>query len=194
MDVTLKDIILPVEGHEIWDYSVIGLFFLSLLTMFLMGDKSDQQDMAFVSLVVFICVLDKAYAMGYIFEPEGVTNPTREQRIETHITHFATFAMRVLIFVLPLVTAGKTRIPRVRAANGFLAIVGGIYVFARWFFEQRPDGTIGFIEPQILLQGSMFVLVFGELVARNFFRSINGHCPISVAWVLPPDDAEIEVT
>lgn len=189
MDVSLKDIILPVEGHEIWDYYVIGLFIFGLMTLFLLGDKSDQQDMTFVSIAVFVCILDKAYAIGYIFEPD-VPNPTREQRIETHVTHFATFMMRVLVFVLPLMVAGRTRVPRVRILTGLFAIAGGVYMFVRWYDEMRGS-VFGFIEPQIWLQGSMFILVSGELIARNLFRRIDRQRPVFIRGMLPPDDTEI---
>lgn len=199
MDLTLQEALGPAEGHETWDYFVYGLLFLGLVTLFLMGSKSTQGETSMVALFVFICVLDKVYAMGYMTDLEGIPNPTREQRVEEHITHFATYVMRLALVVAPLMAAAMTETGRVRILTGILALAGLVYSFGRWYFEQRESGTgITYLisEPQVVAQSSLFLLASGELICRRGWRrlrGIYGRRPMLVGRVLPADNAEVKV-
>jgi hypothetical protein len=199
--LTIGDIIKPVAGHELWDYYLYGLMVFSLVALFLIGNEASQFDTIFLSLMLFICILDKAYAWGYIVDPNGNPAATREQRVEAHITHFGTYIMRVLILVLPLLVAGGTKSGKIRAVAGLLAIAGGVYSFGRWFDEQRnATGTTGLsflpIEPQVIAQGSMFILGVGELFCRRYLRRLRGvdwERPVLIGGVFATDDIKKEV-
>ena len=190
----LLDFIGPVEGHEIWDYYLYGLFFMGLFTMAFMGQKSTQMDVYFITFSVFFIVFDKLYIMGFVFPPE-VEEPTLTQRVDIHITHFFTYGIRVLMFIFPLVVAGNTKVGRVRILAGLYAIAGSLYSFGRWYFEIR--GTDEGNTSALVVQGALIALVVGELFYRwnlNRFTRIDRGVPSSVAGVLATDSVEVEIT
>lgn len=205
MDLTIQEVLKPVPGHELWDYAIYGLFVLGLIALFALGEKGSQRDTIMISLAVFICVLDKAYAWGYIVDPSGVfpQGPggeyTRDQRITAHITHFGTYAMRVLLFALPVVVAAQTKSKSGRVFAGLLFIAGAVYSFGRWYDEQRnSSGSTGLSwllteEPQVLLAHGSFVLALGELLCRRYL-GINRRHPMPIVGMLTPHDTEVQVT
>lgn len=204
MDLTIQDVLKPVPGHEIWDYIVYGLFILGLVTLFALGEKGSQRDTIMVSVAIFICVLDKAYAWGYIMDPQGVfpQGPggefTRQQRIDAHISHFGTYAMRVLLFSLPIVVAAQTKAKAGRALAGLMAIAGAIYSFGRWYDEQRnAGGSSGVVwmiteEPQVLMAHGSFLLALGELFCRRYLR-VNWGYPVAIVRMLAPYHTEVQI-
>lgn len=170
----LLDFLSPVPGHETYDYVLYALFFLGMLTLTFMGSGNSQMDTIFITVSVFLVVLDKLYIVGFVFTPEGVAEGaevTNQQRIDLHITHFVTYCMRVAIFVLPLVVAGNTKNPRTRLIAGFYAIIGFGYSFGRWFFEIRAlsdDPTLGMAASSApyMIAGGLMAFVLGDLAAR----------------------------
>lgn len=199
---TLTEFLSPVAGHETYDYMLYGLFFVGMLTLAFMGKGSTQMDTLFVTAAVFMVVLDKLYIVGFIDVPANPTGAevTNEERIAVHIDHFATYAMRVLIFVLPLVVAGNTKNGRTRILTGLFAITGAVYSFARWFFEIRENADEeefqSMIQPELLpLQAALFIFVVGELLYRwhrQRLCSVDGEAPSFVRRVLPTDDIKVE--
>jgi hypothetical protein len=170
---TLTDFLSPVEGHETFDYILYGLFFMGMLTLTFMGKGSTQMDTIFVTLAVFMILLDKLYIAGFIFEPAAAqvdAEITSEQRVAVHIDHFFTYAMRVMIFVLPLVVAGNTKNNRTRVIAGLFAMFAFAYSFGRWYFEIRANAEdeLGMTSPidGAVAAGGLALVVIGEIIAR----------------------------
>lgn len=191
----LLEFLRPVEGNETWDYVLYGLFAMGLFTMAFMGSKSTQMDVYFVTISVFLVVLDKLYIAGFIFPPVETPGTEIESsaRVAVHIDHFFTYAIRVMIFVLPLVVAGNTKNGRVRILAGLYAIIGAVYSFARWFFQIRDETEM---QSALLLQGTLLLLVVGELLCRwylRYRRRVDGHTPFLVTGVLATHNAEVDV-
>ncbi|HMM73846.1 MAG TPA: hypothetical protein PKC22_16750, partial [Rhodocyclaceae bacterium] len=60
---------------------------------------------------------------------------TREQCHEQ--IFIGTYLIRAAIFAAPLSVAGMTKNPGSRLWGIVAGILGGVYMFARWFMEQR---------------------------------------------------------
>jgi hypothetical protein len=213
--VSIQEVLLPQDGQVIWDLLVYGLLFLSLIAVFMLSAGS-MGDTVMIAAVVMFCVLDKTYAWGYIDKPstvvEGLTPtdctlfPTacdRYLRVQSHLTHLGTYMMRVLMFALPLVITGQTRIGKARVIAGIIAVYAGIYSAARWYFQQRDAGgsvfgaMIDWWEPQNIFQNSLFILAIGELTYRRYrhrLGSVDGHTQVPIGSVTSRDNIEIEVT
>jgi hypothetical protein len=210
--ISIQEVLLPQDGQLLWDLAVYGLLFLSLIAVFMLSAGS-MADTLMISGVVMICVLDKTYAWGYIDKPstvyEGMPTdctlfPTaceRYLRVQSHLTHLGTYMMRVLMFALPLVITGQTRVGKARVIAGIIAVYAGVYSAARWFFQQRDAGgsvfgaMIDWWEPQHIFQSSLFILTLGELTYRRYRqRSIDWHTEVPIGSVPSRDNIEIEVT
>ena len=140
MDISLSQILKPEPGHEIWDIAVYAIFVIGLLGVLFLGEEGSMTDTLFISFAVFVAVLDKVYAWGYIMTPPGYVagaDITREARVAAHVTHFGTFAMRVLMFALPLIVVGQTDSTRVRVIALLIVGIGIAYTAGRWFDEIR---------------------------------------------------------
>lgn len=172
----MLEFVRPVPGNETWDYALYFLFFVGMVAIAFMNSKGARQmDSYFVTLATFFVILDKLYIFGFLFAgPDTLefADPnielTIQQRADIHVQHMASYIIRVLLFVLPLVVVGSTRSARVRIFAGIFAIAGAVYSFARWFFQLRNDADL---EPQAMLfvQGSLLIIVLGELVTRWYW-------------------------
>jgi hypothetical protein len=100
-------------------YVIAGFAMLNLL----MQKKSEIRITLMLTLVILLCLVDKV-AVGNSGEPIGGWT------IES-------FFLRVPMFVFPLITAGMTRWDRARPFGVIGGLIGGVYLFLRWFFEQR---------------------------------------------------------
>lgn len=190
MNLTIRDVLLPVEGKEIQDYFVYVVFFMALITIALLGNKSPTLHTALIGLVMLFALMDKAYAWGYVIEPETITvnkafyeaNPDldREERVRVHTIHLGTWLMRVGMIVCPLAVIGSTKVGRVRTLTGIMVLLGVLYAAFRWFTEQREaeDPVLSwFIQegaPHIMMQGAVFILILGELAYRGYRHWLAG--------------------
>lgn len=199
---TLLDFISPVPGHETYDYVLYAMFFLGMLTLTFMGKGSSQMDTIFVTLSVFLVVLDKLYITGFLFQPENVVagaEITNEQRVAVHIDHFVTYCIRVAIFVLPLVVAGNTKNNRTRIIAGLYAMVGFGYSFGRWFFEIRANaddgGSLGMAQgvESAALAGGLALYVLVELAHRWRQQHLEAsQTTPGLAYLAPPAITDTE--
>lgn len=210
--VSIQDLLLPQQGQVTWDLAVYGLMFLSVIGLFMLSQGS-MNDTLMISAVIMFCVLDKAYAWGYILKPDGVYPgmPTdcklapgvceRDVRVAAHIIHLGTYMMRVFMFAFPLVITGQTRVGKARIMAGIIAVYAGVYSAARWYFQQRNASgavfMIDWLEPQNIFRSSVFVVGLGTLAYHwhcNRFRSIDWEAEMLIGGVLTSDDAEVEIT
>ncbi len=99
---------------------IYGIFFIGLLTMFLVPDKQLLPQM----LMVLVCGL-AVFAKVDVFGP----------------TEFPIFIINVGMFVVPFIVAGMVRGKHKTAAAAFPAILtgmlGGGYFFLFWALMQR---------------------------------------------------------
>ncbi len=169
----ILEFVQPVPGNETWDYILYFLFFIGMIALAFMNSKGAKQtDSYFVTIATFFVVLDKLYIFGFLFAgPDTLEFAdqsialTPQQRADIHLQHLASYVIRVLMFVLPLVVVGSTRSGRVRIFAGLFAVCGAVYSFARWFFQLYDDADL---QPQtmIVVQGSLLIILFGELLYR----------------------------
>ena len=112
--------LLPQSDTMLWDILLYLIFFLALITSFLVPDKQMLPTLI-ITLVMGMAVVDKLH----IFPPG----------------HFATLVLNAGIFVLPLIVAGMVRArqgtPKAMAPAALTGILGGIYFFLYWAIEQR---------------------------------------------------------
>jgi hypothetical protein len=52
---------------------------------------------------------------------------------------FGVFIVRILMFTIPLVVAGMTKWEKARGPGILAGFIAVVYLFARWFGEQKPQ-------------------------------------------------------
>jgi hypothetical protein len=172
----------PSSDSLIWDLSLYVLFFLNFITLFMLPDGSTMGTMLTI-LVLISIFIDKTYAFGYMMNP-GVYGAKR-----CHEEIFVgTYLIRAAMFVVPLTVAASTEDGKVRAVGVIAGIGGAIYLFLRWFMQQRNveapgvtcSATIGFV----LLAAQM-------LRDRAWLGVIYGRVPLPVVGQPAAHDVEV---
>jgi hypothetical protein len=119
-DINIQEIIRllgPNAGLSLpWSIFVYIIFFFTLITMLLQGDKA-----LFTTIIcagsLLLCVVDKLA----IFPPD----------------EFGALIIHSGMFLLPGIVAGMTRDSKSRPPAILASVVGAVYFFAFWFFLQR---------------------------------------------------------
>jgi hypothetical protein len=106
----------PFDG-TIWGYMIYTVIFLSLVTMFLQK-KSNTMITLYLAAGMMAGLIDKIEALN-----------RRE---------FGAFAVRIVMWVMPMITAGATKWGKSRGPAILAGIIGMIYMFIRWYIEQAP--------------------------------------------------------
>lgn len=99
-----------------WSIFVYIIFFFTLITMLLQGDKALLTTIISAASLL-LCVVDKLA----IFPPD----------------EFGSLVIHAGMFLFPGIVAGMTRDAKSRPPAIFACIIGAIYFFAFWFFLQR---------------------------------------------------------
>jgi hypothetical protein len=150
-----------------WDYFLYVILFIQLILLLLLFSGS-LRDSIFIAITVMCAVADKAYLFGYI---EGGRD-TYEGAVAYHsFTSFWTYAIRVAMFALPLIITTQTKVKRAQGLSILLAIVSGVYMFGRWYFQQRDapsPSSVGFVQ-------QMFFSVQVGIVFLAHIRMQNNH-------------------
>jgi hypothetical protein len=109
----------------------ITLYVIAVLTLIglFMQKEGSTRDTIFLSIVLLGCLIDKIATTSTLMNQ--ITGFTQ--------TSFGIFIMRTLMFTLPLVVAGSTKAPKSRGVLIGAGALSAIYLFARWFFEIRPQ-------------------------------------------------------
>jgi hypothetical protein len=124
------DALSPTKPPEVLFASIVlyTIMILTLIAMFMQKEGSTR-DAMMLTAVVIICLIDKVAATSIL------KNTFRgfEQ------ASFGIFIIRTMMFVFPLVVGGSTKAEKSRVPLIFTGLLGGVYLFARWFFEIRPQ-------------------------------------------------------
>ena len=112
-------------------YAGIALYVIAALTFIclLMQKEGSTRDTVFLSIVIFSCLIDKIVATSNLRDKlPGMTHNS-----------FGVFMIRVADLIFPMIVAGSTKSEKSRVPLIFTGLLGGFYLFARWFFEIRPQ-------------------------------------------------------
>ncbi len=134
MDINVNQIIeylLPQSDTMLYDILLYFIFFLSLITLFLLPDKNMVPTLLMGATLMSAVVAKLSLAAPGVIFSRG---------------EFGMLAINALMFTFPFITAGVTRRARLTKApkSTIPAIVAGlfagVYFFVYWFFIQRPLG------------------------------------------------------
>jgi hypothetical protein len=107
----------PNAGHGlIWNIFIYVIFFFTLITMLLQGDKALLTTIIAAGSLM-LCIIAKLA----IFPPR----------------EFGSLVVNAGMFLLPGIVAGMTRDSKSRPPAIIATVVGAIYFFLFWFFLQR---------------------------------------------------------
>jgi|SRR5690606_13576644 len=107
----------PNAGQSlIYNIFIYIIFFFTLITLLLQGDKALLTTIIAAGSLV-LCVIDKLA----IFSPR----------------EFGSLVLHAGMFLLPGMVAGMTRDSKSRPPAIMATLVGAVYFFLYWFFEQR---------------------------------------------------------
>ncbi|MBN2471554.1 MAG: hypothetical protein JXN59_12595 [Anaerolineae bacterium] len=117
-NITIQDVLVLIQPDNFFDYVLYAILLFSLITLFMQGEGALTITLMLAVVVVAIFI-DKVGALpGH---PCGVF----------------TLLFRILYFVIPLLTAGVTRVPNSRVWAIIAAVLGLFYTFALWALEMR---------------------------------------------------------
>lgn len=178
-----------------WDIALYAIFVLNLILMLMQPDGSALA-VGLCILVLVAAVIDKTRAFGYMLE----INPYYT-RVQCHEQVFiGTYLIRVVMFAAPLSVAGMTKNPDSRVIGIVAGIVGGVYMFVRWYMEQR-DVPVTDLFCAYFFAGFAFQHIgLGLLGARAalgdrlLLGRIHRHAPVFVMRELAPHEIEIELS
>jgi hypothetical protein len=111
----------PADVNPLWNILLYIIFFLALITLFLVPDKNMTSTLI-MGVVILACIID----LLQVFTPKS----------------FGTLILHIGMFALPLIAVGMVRVRAGKTVKamppGILtAIFGGLYFFMFWLLEQR---------------------------------------------------------
>jgi len=178
----------PYEGGLVWSIALYSLFFLNVILLLMEGSSFGTN----IGIVVLICLfIDKTFAFGYMFNPSNM-NP----RLCHSEVFFGTYLARVVMFAGPFAIAGATKNGKTRMVAIVAGIGGMVYMFGRWFSEQRHSTVSGvtcMVDAHVMMQTAGMLLVLARIALRDRFRlgTVDRHIPVTVAGEFAPDEIEI---
>lgn len=181
----------PGTGALQWNLALYWLFFLNIIILFIMPDGATLQ-MAMGIIVLVSIVLDKTYGFGYLFNPGRYSAEYYHEQI-----FFGTFLIRVAMFVFPAIMAGSTRDGKVRGLGIIACLSGAVYVFARWYMDQRDNKSHEIVmidmEGEMVAQSVGMMLVLAQITLRRHWQlgRVNRYVPVTVAGELAADELEV---
>lgn len=110
----------PALIGDLWLYV---LLFLAVIVLFMQPEGSLNVTLLMAAVILAIFV-DKVHAFEIM---QG----------GKHICSLGTLLIRILMLVIPLISAGITQNPKARAPAVVMGLLGGAYMFLFWFFEMN---------------------------------------------------------
>jgi hypothetical protein len=172
-----------------WDLALYWLFLLNLVMLLMLPDGATTQ--TFFSIIVLVSlVIDKVYAFGYVID----TGPYTPQVCHAEI-FIGTYLIRAIIFAAPLAIAGLTDEPRVRTVGVVAGISGAVYIFVRWYLEQRdveaPDVVC--LNTDVMWQSAGAALLLARIALGRRLRldAVHRHIPVAVLGELAAHEVEV---
>ena len=133
MHINLSQVIGALNPTQPPEMAFAGwaIYVIAVLTFvcLLMQKEGSTRDTVFLSIVIFSLLIDKIVA----------TSPLRDTIPGLDHASFGVFMIRVADLVFPMIVAGSTKTEKSRFPLILTGLLGGVYLFARWFFEIRPQ-------------------------------------------------------
>ncbi len=111
--ITFDQILALLKPNSLWDYLLYLILIFGLITLFQQPEGSVITTILLAMVIVGIFI-DKI------------------QAFPDHSCSFGTLFIRILYFVVPLVTAGITKNPKSRGPAVIMAVMGLAYMFFLW--------------------------------------------------------------
>jgi len=147
-NLTISDALLPREEYFAWDIFLYVIIFLQVIALVLLF-SSTLKDTIMIAIVMICGFADKAYIFGFIDGRESVQYHAKNA--------FGTYVIRITMFALPFVLVTQTKVGRAKPICAILGVLSLIYMFARWFFQQRNT-------PEVINTG--MAMEYGTMVAH----------------------------
>ena|SRR5258706_9487186 len=133
MNINLRqilDALSPVKPPEAILASIVvyAIGLLVLIGLFMQKEGSTR-DAMMLSAVLITVLIDKIAA----------TSILKNQMRGFEQWSFGIFLIRTAMFTFPLIVAGSSKTPKSRPVLIFAGLLAGVYLFARWFYEIRPQ-------------------------------------------------------
>lgn len=181
----------PNSGPLIWNLVLYSMFFLNLILLFVEGSSFGTNITMVVLMLIFI---DKTYAFGHMFNGDRGFDP---ETCHGEV-FFGTYLARVAMFAGPFSIAGSTEKGSARGMGILTGLVGMVYMFGRWFTEQRQSKVSGVtcmvdpIETDVMLQTIGMVLILAQIALRDRFRlgTIDRDIPVTETGELAAHELE----
>lgn len=163
-----------------WDLALYWLFLINVILLMMQGEGQAMAS-GFLMIVLISIVIDKTFGFGYLLDPGPYDPVTCHEQV-----FFGTYLIRVSMFVLPLMIAGMTQNPKSRGVGILAGISGGVYMFGRWFLQQRNSpytdlvcstSTTGSL---FLMQSAGMVLILAHVALRRRLTFIHRDVPVTV--------------
>lgn len=156
-NISLSEVLRPQDG--LWDYALYVIIFLQviLLAVLFLGSL---RDVLFMAAAVISAISDKIYLFGFL--DGGATNIDQAVEFHTKDSLF-TYVARVMMFAFPLVITTQTKIRRAKPLCVILGVGGLVYMFGRWFVQQRPEGIKDFRQPGTFIEDGIYLIHAGTM-------------------------------
>jgi len=152
-----------------WDIALYALFLLNVVILLLLPDGSTMG--TGLSIAVILCLfIDKTYAFGHLLD----SGPYSPEYCHAKI-FVCTYLIRAVVFAAPLTIAASTDKDSVRTMGIIAGIGGAVYMFLRWFSDQRDVAApnITCFNSEMMVHSASMVLVLGRVALRNRLGSLT---------------------
>ncbi len=123
--------------QAVWDYYLYVIMFFQLILLFILFATESLRDTMLIAAVVICAFMDKAYLFGYL----ECGQSTLAGAVRAHSRYaFATMAIRIAMFTLPMVLVTQTKVKAARPLAILLTLLSAVYVGGRWATEQMHGG------------------------------------------------------
>jgi hypothetical protein len=179
----------PSSDTLAWDLTLYALFLLNVVILLLLPDGSTLGTV--LSIAVILCLfIDKTYAFGHILD----SGPYSPEYCHAKI-FVGTYLIRAVIFAAPLTVAASTDKDSVRTLGVIAGIGGAVYMFLRWFSDQREVDApnITCFDSEAMVHSASLVLVLGRVALRNWLElwAIDRNVPGAVFGDLAAHEVEV---
>ncbi len=179
----------PSSDTLAWDLTLYTLFLLNVVILLLLPDGSTLGTV--LSIAVILCLfIDKTFAFGHLLD----SGPYSPEYCHAKI-FVGTYLIRAVIFAAPLTIAASTDKGSVRTLGVIAGIGGAIYMFLRWFSDQREveAPNITCFNSEVMVHSASLVLVLGRVALRNRLRlwTVDRDVPGAVPGDLAAHEVEI---
>jgi hypothetical protein len=173
----------PSDDTLAWDIALYALFLINVIILLLLPDGSSLGT-TLVILVIVCLFIDKTFAFGHVFDSGPYTPEYCHAKI-----FVGTYLIRAIVFAAPLTIAATIEKESVR----FLGVVAGIgaavYMFARWYVDQRDveAANITCFNRELMVHSASMFLMLGRVALRNrlgslaVYRDVPGAVPGDLA-------------